>query len=224
MKRYTAMALESWLRSEKSRWRRRRGIRGADYTPQYLLDPESYTWNLLDDTLKSHLDTSKYFSLSAHSHSQPQSNPTPTTTPSSSSLPTSSPPSPSPLPSPAISSLPIFLRPTPIPGLLTLAELQSANLSAIKLQNRNQLFECSDLLNWEESDIADPSSIKGIIAELVNIPPSFKIYPSTQASKTCFEPRGRTLTQTPKYNTSPIPTLYCKAKITVYTAFVERYT
>lgn len=37
----------------------------GDYNPQYMLDPESYDWHLLDAQVKQELDKSKYLSLSA---------------------------------------------------------------------------------------------------------------------------------------------------------------
>jgi arginine-tRNA-protein transferase len=36
----------------------------GDYRPQYVLDPESYEWNLFDDDFKRKLDSRKYVSLS----------------------------------------------------------------------------------------------------------------------------------------------------------------
>lgn len=36
----------------------------GDYKPQFILDPESYEWNPLDDTLRGLLDEKKYVSLS----------------------------------------------------------------------------------------------------------------------------------------------------------------
>ncbi|KAI9822786.1 MAG: Arginyl-tRNA--protein transferase 1 [Thelocarpon impressellum] len=36
----------------------------GDYSPQYLLDPESYGWDLLDDDLRRALDVRKYISVS----------------------------------------------------------------------------------------------------------------------------------------------------------------
>lgn len=36
----------------------------GDYKPQYVLDPESYEWNPLDETLRGMLDQKKYVSLS----------------------------------------------------------------------------------------------------------------------------------------------------------------
>lgn len=36
----------------------------GDYTPQYLLDPDSYDWDLLDSELKKKLDEKKFVSLS----------------------------------------------------------------------------------------------------------------------------------------------------------------
>jgi arginine-tRNA-protein transferase len=36
----------------------------GDYTPQYMLDPSSYNWDLLDDEMKKRLDNRKFVSLS----------------------------------------------------------------------------------------------------------------------------------------------------------------
>lgn len=36
----------------------------GEFKPQYLLDPESYDWNILDDEVKQKLDAQKYVSLS----------------------------------------------------------------------------------------------------------------------------------------------------------------
>lgn len=37
----------------------------ADYHPQYILDPEKYTWDLLDEDLKLCMDARRYVSLSS---------------------------------------------------------------------------------------------------------------------------------------------------------------
>lgn len=37
----------------------------ADYHPQYILDPEKYTWDLLDEDLKLRMDARRYVSLSS---------------------------------------------------------------------------------------------------------------------------------------------------------------
>lgn len=36
----------------------------GDYHPQYILDPDSYTWDILDDSFKNKLETTKFVSLS----------------------------------------------------------------------------------------------------------------------------------------------------------------
>jgi arginine-tRNA-protein transferase len=43
----------------------------GDYTPQYILDPESYNWDPLDDEMKSKLDSTKYVSLSREKSGKP---------------------------------------------------------------------------------------------------------------------------------------------------------
>jgi len=36
----------------------------GDYMPQYMLDPDSYNWDPLDDEMKKKLDSRKFVSLS----------------------------------------------------------------------------------------------------------------------------------------------------------------
>ena len=117
----------------------------ADFSPQYMLDPSSYAWDLLDSSLKSKLDTSTYLSIS---------NPAPSTESSD-------------LMDEDTEDIPIFSR--PVPGLLTREQLLSeeVRLDRIKIRVREQEAVTGDLLTWDESSIDDVSSIKGIIAELV---------------------------------------------------------
>ena len=46
----------------------------GDYTPQYMLDPDSYNWNPLDDEMKMRLDARKFVSLSLEQTSKPLKN------------------------------------------------------------------------------------------------------------------------------------------------------
>jgi arginine-tRNA-protein transferase len=130
----------------------------GDYSPQYLLDPASYAWDLLDDNLKSALEATKYLSLSSQTQS--------TEAQSHSDLSTITEASTG-MEIDTDSSLPIFLR--PIPGLLTKQQLlEDVDLDHVKLSIRDQEAECCDLVSWDESNIEDPHAIKGIIAELVS--------------------------------------------------------
>jgi hypothetical protein len=74
----------------------------ADYHPQYILDPEKYTWDLLDDDLKLRMDARRYVSLSSE---KSQGIPAPTKEEAEAAAASRfvTPPSPSP-PSPHLSS------------------------------------------------------------------------------------------------------------------------
>jgi arginine-tRNA-protein transferase len=144
----------------------------GDYSPQYLLDPESYSWDLLDSEVKQKLDAQKYLSLSRAKEelmSAPQS---PSADVSMDTMSTGEwgsegmeevdsddePPVPNP-------DLPLFAR--SVPGILTKAQLMNdVNLDRIRLRIRTIEAEACDLLSWETSNIDSPHSIKGRIAEL----------------------------------------------------------
>ncbi|RDL39021.1 Arginine-tRNA-protein transferas-like protein 1 [Venustampulla echinocandica] len=138
----------------------------GDYSPQYVLDPDSYRWDLLDDSLKKKLDSGKYGRL-PHEGSEEASQSielsdgvtesdkiTDEASDSDNSPPLVDP------------DIPIFLR--SIPGILTADQiLTEVDLDHIKLRVREQEAETSDLISWDDSSIDNPQSIKGIIAELV---------------------------------------------------------
>jgi arginyl-tRNA---protein transferase len=140
----------------------------VDYHPQYVLDPESHTWDLIDDEFKRRLDARRYVSLSRdkrvgietpnanggvriqdladnavdveHIDSDDES-------------------------FSSIDDVALFSR--NMPGLLPQSELTPALLDHIKLRVRGQVVKTSDLATWEAGSIDEPESIKGIIAELV---------------------------------------------------------
>jgi arginine-tRNA-protein transferase len=144
----------------------------GDYSPQYILDPESYSWDLLDGEVKHKLDALKYLSLS-----RAKKEPAGTLHPPSADLSVETmsvdewepeeveevdsdnePPVPNP-------DLPLFKR--SVPGILTKSQLlNDVNLDRIRLRIRTVEVEACDLLSWETSNIDSPYSIKGRIAEL----------------------------------------------------------
>jgi arginyl-tRNA---protein transferase len=144
----------------------------GDYSPQYLLDPESYSWDLLDSEVKQKLDAQKYLSLSRAKEEltgapQPPSADVSMDTMSLDDWESEGaeevnlddePPVPNP-------DLPLFAR--SVPGILTKAQLlNDVNLDRIRLRIRTIEAEACDLLSWETSNIDSPHSIKGRIAEL----------------------------------------------------------
>ena len=54
-----------------------------------------------------------------------------------------------------------------VPGILTKEEVSKLDLAHWKLLVRTSLIELEDLRGWEDWNVDDPASIKGIAAELV---------------------------------------------------------
>ncbi|KAF1358940.1 arginine-tRNA-protein transferase 1 [Lizonia empirigonia] len=143
----------------------------GDYKPQYVLDPESYDWNLLDGDLKSLLDEKAYVSLSrerrrkdsvAASKDQADDNAKVHEADLSEYL----------LPTAAEAGDAVqngmSLFDLHIPGVMTEDEMESAlDLGTTLIRVRGRLAEAQHLVSWDESDIRQPHSIKGIIGELV---------------------------------------------------------
>ncbi|KAK0116963.1 Arginyl-tRNA--protein transferase 1 [Cadophora gregata f. sp. sojae] len=141
----------------------------GDFSPQYMLDPDSYAWDPLDTELKKKLDKTKFFSLSrersglvedlSNTTKQP---PHITDTPNEANMVDDSDEDDPPLSDP---DTPLFAR--SIPGILTIDQLQhQVDLDSINIQVRGLRAEAQQLLCWDTSDINSSSSIKCIIAEL----------------------------------------------------------
>ncbi|KAH7356823.1 arginine-tRNA-protein transferase-like protein 1 [Rhexocercosporidium sp. MPI-PUGE-AT-0058] len=146
----------------------------GDFSPQYILDPESYAWDPLNAEVKKKLDTTKYFSLSRQLAALVEKGPIEKgPIEKEASTPTNDTSNPEnvadddsdddpPLSDP---DTPLFAR--SMPGILNKAQLlQEVNLDTIKLSVRGQPAEARQLVSWATSDIDDSSSIKGVIAEL----------------------------------------------------------
>lgn len=146
----------------------------GDYSPQYMLDPESYSWDLLDADVKKQLDKSKYLSLSSDNVSASKQLDTEQAT---------APPYSSDLPNEAMSDpvdeddeddddeavpnpdTPLFAR--GVPGVMTKEQLlEEVDLDHISLSVRGVDAETCDLVSWDESPLESSHSIKGRIAEL----------------------------------------------------------
>lgn len=142
----------------------------GDFSPQYMLDPESYDWDPLTAELKKKLDKSKYFSLSRERAGLVGDASTANTDPTCSTdtlgtemdVDNDSDDNDPPLSDP---DTPLFTR--SIPGILTKDQLlHQINLDTIKIQVRGKQAETQQLVSWASSDIDSSSSIKGVIAEL----------------------------------------------------------
>lgn len=157
------------------------------YSPSYLLDPESLDWHLLDDAHREKLDRRKYVSLSGDSkagknESDVEPNGHVKSPPAASGegqqdttkersakfaddqdlefedadseeedaeIPEGS------------------LFDYNIPGVLSKDEVAKLDLDHWKLMVRNSLVDLEDLRGWDQWQLDDSNSIKGIAAELI---------------------------------------------------------
>jgi arginine-tRNA-protein transferase len=149
----------------------------GDYSPQYVLDPESYNWDPLNDEMKMKLDVKKYISLSRErsegrsiNAAPPTDNTTGPTDKSEVAMEIDSVPDGEydsddepPLEDP---ELPLFAR--TMPGILTRDQLMTeVDLDHVKLRIHGETAETCDLVSWETTDMDTTFSIKGIIADLI---------------------------------------------------------
>ena len=110
----------------------------AEYKPQYMLDPVSYEWWVMDDTVMGLLDEKKFVSIS-----QPEESPAPRADDSTASDVTTV---------NTETDTPIYSL--PFAGVLTKEELlEQVDLDSTKLRIRGQAAEASMLIGWEEMDI-----------------------------------------------------------------------
>ncbi|KAL1956939.1 hypothetical protein VTO42DRAFT_6686 [Malbranchea cinnamomea] len=126
----------------------------ANFRPQYLLDPESLTWDPLDDNLRAKLDKRRYVSLSRDRRLEAEGT-DPNTVEDE-------------LFQPGEEEISLF--DVHMPGVLTLEELRAqVDLDHWRMLVQGELVELGDLVGWERSYIKDPQSIKGIAAELAAV-------------------------------------------------------
>ena len=140
----------------------------GEYRPQWILDPETYEWNMMDDSTKKMLSEKRYITSapnaaqgeeeSGHAtveeHTGPnegEENKSPTPTLAASSN---------------LSLLSFgFAGTTSLPDLLAKSNL-GATPFLYRQGSRQMLIELQNLVSWEEGDWLDPHSIKGAVTEL----------------------------------------------------------
>lgn len=134
----------------------------GDYSPQYMLDSESYDWNLLDNELKNKLSEKKYVSLSREKTiGEVSADEMETEKKNDDGSDSDDDP---PVLNP---DTPLFSR--NMPGILTKEQLLTeVDLDHVKLRIRGQEAQTRDLVSWDDGDVEDLASIKGIIGELVS--------------------------------------------------------
>lgn len=139
-------------------------------------DAESLDWNLLDKDLRKNLDTYHYFSLSGKAK-RTEDNPAESGTSGATQDPGTSDGG----PEIDHTSLEVesdddsadqidipegSLFDYHVPGVLTKEEVEKLDLNTWKVQLRNGFVDMEDFKGWETSEMTDPQSIKGIVAEL----------------------------------------------------------
>lgn len=125
------------------------------FRPQYILDPESLTWDPLDGTLVQKLDQQPYVSLSRDSRSRGgQDVPSPPDTDPDADA------------DEEINDEDASLFDLHMPGVLTAEEVEALDLDHWLLLVRGSFVHMIDLVGWERMPLTHPQSIKGIIAEL----------------------------------------------------------
>ncbi|GAB7348983.1 hypothetical protein MBLNU459_g7964t1 [Dothideomycetes sp. NU459] len=155
----------------------------ADYKPQFVLDPETYGWTPLDAELRSLLDSKKYVSLSrqrgrAELPGPPISAMVNAASTANTAVTDVGPP---PVEEGNDGSELEYTMPDPkdaadgslsllalgMPGVMDASSLrEQIDLSMIQILLRGgALHRTKDLVSWEDGDILEPHSLKGIVAE-----------------------------------------------------------
>ncbi|KAI9644305.1 Arginyl-tRNA--protein transferase 1 [Ciborinia camelliae] len=167
----------------------------GDYSPQYLLDPETYSWILFDSNLRGKLDAKKFVTekeqeevlgLDVEPDPEP-STPTQTSNTNTNTKTDTNADDDADAdddddddddsdfdfdsdddPDPDyVNRTPIFQG--PMPGLLSTDEiLTQAPLDHIKIRIGQSDHETNELMSWERDRVENPACLKGVIAELVS--------------------------------------------------------
>ncbi|KAJ6160798.1 arginine-tRNA-protein transferase [Penicillium chermesinum] len=116
----------------------------GNFRPQYILDPETYTWDPLEGELSEKLDKRSYVSLSRDRAGPSDSQPIPL--------------------DPDVNEEDLSLFEINMPGTLTLDEVKALDLRPLAFAS-----ERNDLVGWETMPMDQPQSLKGIIAELAAV-------------------------------------------------------
>lgn len=147
-----------------------------DFHPQYVLDPETFAWDLFDDDLKRRLDARPYVSLSRERREgiEAPSNGTGTKFKDIDRGVLSANDEDNNSASDGDFDWSISLFSRGMPGVLSRDYVDSLPNGSITLRVGGRFVCAEDLVNWDGGSIDDPYTIKGIISELVaTIGPEF---------------------------------------------------
>ncbi|KAL1984976.1 hypothetical protein VTN96DRAFT_8532 [Rasamsonia emersonii] len=132
----------------------------AEFRPQYILDPESLTWDPLDGELLKKLDERPYVSLSrdrklALEGNQGEGTAAAEDTGKGDAM------------EEDVNEEELSLFEIRMPGVMTAEEVETKlDLDHWLLLVQGTLIHTSDLVGWEDADIRNPQSVKGIVGEL----------------------------------------------------------
>ncbi|KAH8427525.1 arginyltransferase [Aspergillus melleus] len=126
----------------------------GSFKPQYILDPESQTWDPLDGELSQKLDKRPYVSLS---HDRQLSEAAAQDTPQATDA------------DAEINDEDVSLFDLHMPGVLTLEQVKALDLDHWLLLVHGTFVHMIDLVGWEDMPMDNPQSVKGIIAELAAV-------------------------------------------------------
>ncbi|KAL6705545.1 Arginyl-tRNA--protein transferase 1 [Coniothyrium glycines] len=135
----------------------------GDYKTQSVLDPETYTWDPLEGELRNLLDQNSYVSMSRERRKVRTDEGAEGTTTDLEDYP---------LPTASDGGTAVSdgmsLFDLKVPGLMTTEEIEEQlDLDIMPILIRNRLVECQDLVSWDDADVRNPRTIKGIVGELV---------------------------------------------------------
>ncbi|KAK2010332.1 arginine-tRNA-protein transferase, partial [Colletotrichum eremochloae] len=139
-----------------------------DYTPQYILDPETLAWDLMDKRVTGLLDKKQYLSLSKEKPDSPggggPKEAAENTTPGDELT------GEDPMDEGDADDNDTFLFNTGMPGIMSLDEIRSLDQMdhlKLRIDGSGMLFETGDLVAWQRQDVGSSGCLKAGIAELV---------------------------------------------------------
>ncbi|KAL4879139.1 arginine-tRNA-protein transferase [Aspergillus karnatakaensis] len=126
------------------------------FRPQYILDPESHTWDPLEGELATKLNEKPYVSLSRDRQRAESTSTEPNVKSVAETEEAEA----------EINDEEVSLFALNMPGVLTIDEVMKLDLGSWALLVHGSFVHMIDLVGWETMPIDEPQSIKGIVAEL----------------------------------------------------------
>lgn len=134
----------------------------GDYKPQHVLDYDTGQWDVLDDEMRRLMDKRKWVSMSRERRLQEESD---GADEESKALETYAVEHPKPT---AAMEAELSLLDLHVPGTMTLEQLRrQVNLDNMKVTlGGGEIHKMQEIVSWADGKENDPTSIKGIMAEL----------------------------------------------------------